>query len=129
MIYNLPNEFNKFAILSISEVAEVLKFKTNESAVSWLIDNQVNIHRFGKKNKGVYELDFYSTLLIPFSKSIIQKYPKSWKDLLKEVIIDDSIYKMILLKIDDNLLSDGSPKTKVKPKTNKEIKLRNELLS
>lgn len=129
MIYNLPNDFNKFAILSISEVAELLKFKTNDSAVSWLIDNQVDIHRFGKKNKGVYELDFYSSLLIPFSKSIIQKNSDSWKDLLRNILANDSIYNMILLKINDNFLSDRKPTTKVKAKTKKEIELRNELLS
>lgn len=129
MIKNLPSNFNQFAILSISEVANVLKFKTIESALSWLDDNYVTVHKFGKKNRGVYELDFYSSLLIPFSKDIIKKYPNNWENLLKEILSNDSVFSMIILKIDDNSLVKKKPKTNVKPQSTKEIELRNKLLS
>lgn len=125
---NLFNDFSKYAFLSLSEIAELLKFKTNDSAISWLNQNKITIHRFGKKSKGVYELDFYSSLMLPFSEDFLKKHPNKGEVLLKEIISNDSIFNMILLKLDDNSIIKRKPKTKVVPKSDKEIELINKLL-
>lgn len=76
----------------------------------------------------VYEIDFSCALLIPFVKDFMNKHPRNWEVLLKSILLNDSVYNMILLKIDDNSLANKRPKTKVNPKTAKEIELRNKLL-
>ncbi|MEC4005519.1 hypothetical protein OX283_012685 [Flavobacterium sp. SUN052] len=126
---NYLNENQSPSILTIGEVANRLKLKKTESATIWLNQNGVTIHKLNKKSNMVYEIDFSCALLIPFVKDFIKKHPMSWMELLKSILCNDAVYNMILLKIDDNSLASKKPKTKVNPKTAKEIELRNKLLS
>lgn len=125
---NYLNENHSPTILTIGEVANRLKLKKAESATNWLNQNGVTIHKLNRKSNMVYEMDFSCALLIPFVKDFINKHPMNWEVLLKSILLNDSIYNMILLKIDDNSLANKRPKTKVNPKTSKEIELRNKLL-
>lgn len=125
---NNLNENHSPSILTIGEVAKRLKLKKAESATNWLNQNGVTIHKLNKKSNMVYEMDFSCALLIPFVKDFMNKHPMNWEVLLKSILLNDSVYNMILLKIDDNSLANKRPKTKVNPKTAKEIELRNKLL-
>ncbi len=126
---NNLNENHSPSILTIGEVANRLKLKKTESATIWLNQNGVTIHKLNKKSNMVYEMDFSCALLIPFVKDFMNKHPMNWEVLLKSILLNDSVYNMILLKIGDNSLANKRPKTKVNPKTAKEIELRNKLLS
>ena len=117
------------SILTIGEVAKRLKLKKSESATSWLNQNGVTIHKLNKKSNMVYEMDFSCALLIPFVKDFIKKHPMNWEESLKSILSSDAIFNMIRLNINDNSLANRKPKTKVNPKSAKEIELRNKLLS
>ena len=126
---NNLNENHLPSILTIGEVAKRLKLKKSESATSWLNQNGVTIHKLNKKSNMVYEMDFSCALLIPFVKDFIKKHPMNWEESLKSILSSDAIFNMIRLNINDNSLANRKPKTKVNPKSAKEIELRNKLLS
>ena len=127
MITNYSKEFYS-EILTIKEITSRLKFKKNETALNWLVQKNVAVHRHGKRNKFVYAIDFESTMLIHLADNLRKNYPNYWKERLKRVVINDAVYEMILIKLDSNPTIKQST-TKVSPKNNKEKDLLKALLS
>ncbi|MEQ3691862.1 MAG: hypothetical protein ABNG98_10190 [Flavobacterium sp.] len=115
-------------IYTLNAVKQYLEFKKNETALNWLIENDVPIYNHGKRSKMVYQVDFESALLVPLAKNLIKSNPNTWRDSLKMYVRDEIVYDILLSKVLDTPMS-NRPTTRIKPKNSKEEKLLKDLLS
>ncbi len=104
-------EAKNLEILSISEVAKRLNKKDNTATKKWLIKRGVRIYAESKSHY-VYEIDLAVELDKPWVRSLVHKYPDSWKDIYKAVAKDKSVYDLVLMSLGEEI--NYLPKTKVK---------------
>lgn len=98
-------------IMSIKEVGVRIGRKDKECVVKWLQANNVTIHRMPKLIF-VYKIDFECVMILPQVKEFKRNYPSQWVVYYQKTIKDESLYNLIMLKleVDKNYL----PTTKVK---------------
>ena len=120
------NQINSsnLSILTIREVAIKLKLINSEAAKKWLEKRGIRIHKFSKQNI-VYEIEVICEIDKPFVKSLRLKYPLKWKEIYRNLVKDQNVYKLLVLQLEGEL--DYIPTTKVKRNIGDE-KLYNDLM-
>ena len=115
-----------FEILTIAEAGQQIRLKDTEATKKWCISNEVPVYKFSKRDY-VYKLDLQFTLSKPFILNLQKTNPIDWKDILKDIIPDTSLFNYFLLKLGEPRNSKSF--SKVLPTNNKEKDLLNSLLS
>ena len=115
-----------FEIFTIAEVGEQIRLKDTEASKRWCQKNEVPVYKLSSRDC-VYKLDLYYALSKPFVLNIQKTNPLNWKELLKEITPDLSLYNYFLLKL-------GEPRNnkafkEVLPANVKEKNLLNSILS
>lgn len=115
-----------FEIFTVAEVGEQIRLKDTDAAKKWCLRNQVPIYKIS--NRGyVYKLDVHFALSKPFILNLQKTNPLNWKEVLKDITSDISLYNYFLLKL-------GEPRnnkafSKILPTNAKEEDLLKSLLS
>jgi hypothetical protein len=115
-----------FEIFTIAEVGEQIRLKDTDAAKRWCLSNQVPVYKISNRDY-VYKLDLHFALSKPFILNLQKTNPLNWKEVLKDITSDISLYNYFLLKL-------GEPRnnkafSKILPANTKEEDLLKSLLS
>lgn len=119
-------QMNCPAILLLKDVGELIHRKDIECIKKWLNTNKITIYRLGKLTF-IYKVDFDCAMMLPQVKDFKLKYPTQWESYYRQIIKDDALFKMIMLKLEADI--SYKPVTKVKRKSDSDEKLYNKLMS
>ena len=123
---NLEKQMNCPAILSLKEVGELIHLKDMESIKRWLRSNKIIIYKLAKLNY-VYKVDFECAITLPQVRNFRKEYPMQWESYYRQIIKEDALLNMIMLKLDVEI--NYQPTTKVKRRSESDQKLYQRLLS
>ena len=115
-----------FEIITIAEVGEQIRLKDTEAAKRWCLSNDVSVYKFSNRDC-VYKLDLHFAISKPFILNLQKTNPLHWKEVLRDITPDISLYNYFLLKL-------GEPRNskafaEVLPSNSKEQDLLNSLYS
>ena len=115
-----------FEIITIAEVGEQIRLKDTEAAKRWCLSNDVSVYKFSNRDC-VYKLDLHFAISKPFILNLQKTNPLQWKEVLRDITPDISLYNYFLLKL-------GEPRNnkafaEVLPSNSKEQDLLNSLYS
>lgn len=114
------NKRKSLNILSLIEVAEIIKTKDNTATRKWLEKKGIKIYKDTKAHY-VYEIDVAVEIDKPWVVNLINKYPEKWKDIYKKTVKDNAVYEMVLLSLGEDL--SHLPTTKIKSLNGNDKKL------
>lgn len=117
-------EMNGLKFLTLKEVGELIYLKDMESIKRWLTDNKITIYKLVKLNY-VYSVDVECVITLPHVKSFKKEYPQQWESYYRQIIKDDALYNMIMLKLEVEI--SNKPLAKVKLRSQSDEKLYNRL--
>lgn len=123
---NLEKQMNCPPILSLKEVGELIYLKDTESIKRWLCGNKITIYRLVKLNY-VYKVDVECAITLPQVKTFKKEFPLQWEGYYREIIKDNALFNLIMLKLETNI--SYKPASKVKRKSASDEKLYNRLIS
>jgi hypothetical protein len=115
-----------FEIFTVAEVGEQIRLKDTEAAKRWCLSNGVPVYKLSNRDY-VYKLDLHFALSKPFILNLQKTNPLNWKEVLREITPDISLYNYFLLKLDEP--RNNKAFTEVLPSNSKEQDLLNSLLS
>ena len=115
-----------FEILTIAEVGEQVRLKDTDATRRWCLSNDVPLYKLTNKDC-VYKLDLQYAISKSFILNLQKVNPFNWKEALKDITPDVSMYNFFLLKL-------GEPRnamafTDVEPTNETEQKLLKSILS
>jgi hypothetical protein len=87
-----------FEIFTIAEVGEQIRLKDTDAAKRWCLSNQVPVYKLSNRDY-VYKLDLHFALSKPFILNLQKTNPLNWKEVLKDITSDISLYNYFLLKL------------------------------
>lgn len=114
------NKRKSLNILSLIEVAEIIKTKDNTATRKWLEKKGVKVYK-ETKTHFVYEIDVAVEIDKPWVINLMNRYPEKWKDIYKKTVKDNAVYEMVLLSLDEDL--GYLPTTKIKSLNESDKKL------
>lgn len=114
------------AILALKEVGVNIGRKDILCIKKWLNDNKITIYRLGKLAY-VYKVDFDCAMILPQVKDFKRKYPMQWEQYYRKTIKDESLFNLIMLRLEVEM--DYRPTTKVKRRSKSDEELYNKLMS
>lgn len=123
---NLEKQMNCPTILSLKEVGELIHLKDMESIKRWLRGNNIIIYKLAKLNY-VYKVDFECAITLPQVRNFRKEYPMRWESYYRQIIKEDALFNMIMLKLDVEI--NYQPTTKVKRRSQSDQQLYQKLLS
>ena len=85
-------------MLTIRQVAEILKVKDNDTALRWLALKGVPIHS-ELKVKRVYAFSFAFALDLDLAQTLRTQHPHNWKHLYFLVSCNSTIYDCVMTEI------------------------------
>lgn len=99
--------------IPLLKVGNLINRKDRESITSWLIDNDIKIHK--DRHLYVFELQVQMQVLKPLILDCKLRYPHLWKDKLK-ILCDgnNQLCDLFLIEL-DNDHSISTPTTRIKP--------------
>ena len=97
--------FQGAKLLKLNQLETKLGLKCPERIKDWLVDNNVPIHKQGKKTRFVFESDIDIALLKMQAKGLIQLYPKTWQNEFYHRCSSPEIFNLIVqqLKINQSM--------------------------
>lgn len=114
------------SIMTLEMVGIIIKLKHLGSIKRWLNANDIKIYRVSKVSY-VYELDVACAVNIPYVRELKRICSSNWKDLYKQMEKNDTLYNLILYKIDSEI--NHTPTTKVKRRSKSDEELYKKLIS
>jgi hypothetical protein len=118
---------NNIKLISVDEVACLIKAKTLNSAKKWLHKNNITFQKLGGDYFAL-GAEVECEILTTYAKNIQKKYPEVWMELLKKIATDDVVYEMLLNKLSKETFL-KQPTTKIALKNNKEKELLKSLMN
>lgn len=111
-------------MLSVREVADLLRVKDLDTAMRWLRQKNIAIHSMGRTKK-VFACEVAVVLHLLLAQGLRRKYPTTWERIYRFVAKDIDICEVVIAELKD----DHMPKAlnKVKPLTESDKKLLNKL--
>ena len=97
-------------MLTIHQVAEVLKVKDSDTALRWLSLKGVPTHQ-GLKGPRVYAFSLAFALDLDLAKIIRAQLPKTWKHIYSLAACNPIIRDCVLTEMDTDLLNRSSTQT------------------
>lgn len=87
-------------ILTLPQVAERINVRSVDSAIKWLKEMGIKIHRFNQ-SPYVYQIEVDSCIDKPFVQNLRNRFPDKWKDRYREVVKDLSVYNLTITLLED----------------------------
>ena len=106
--------------ISIMEAGEIIRKKDRDAIFSWLINNNVKIHK--EKQDYVFQLEVQMQYLKPLIIDCKNRYPHIWKDKLKILCEGNKqLCELFLIEMDNE--QSAAPSTRIKPKNKQQEEL------
>jgi hypothetical protein len=121
---DLDKQMSSPVIMNLKEIGDQIGRKDIECIKKWLNENCITIHRLGKLTC-VYRVDFECTMMLPQIKDYKRRYPTQWESYYRQIIKDDALYYMIMLRLEADI--SHKPLAKVKRRSQSDEKLYNRL--
>lgn len=113
-------------LLTLSEVADLLKLTSLHSVKKWLRNNNLCLNKISKSYYA-FEVQVKGELEKPLARNLKINYPDRWKEMYKDVASSDSVYNLVVRQIGEEVVH--KPIYKVKTNGLKDEKLLKQLLS
>lgn len=117
---------NYLAILTLIEVAHLIKVKDIDTVKNWLFCKRIQVHKIGKK-LAIYEIDFKCAMALEFVHNLRCKYPKDWQSIYQTIEKDEIVYQLVVRQVLGSSIPE--PATVVQPRNAEDRKLLKELTS
>lgn len=98
---NTENTTYNLDLLTISQVAELLNLKDNESAKKWLKKNGIKTYKFSKC-LFVYKIEIAAAIDRPFVINLRNKFPDRWKSRYRDVVKDLAVFNLLVSEIEES---------------------------
>ena len=112
-------------IMNIKQVGLRIGRKDKDSIMKWLQANNITIHRMPRLIF-VYQIDFECAIILPQVKDFKRTFPSQWEGYYQKTIKDESLFNLIMLKLE--VETTYQPTTKVK-RSKKDEELYQKLMS
>jgi len=121
------NQYNSTGMIPVHQVSEMMSFKSINTTMKWLENNNVKIHRIANK-KYVFEIEVLSEIDKLQVKELKRRFPDRWVEMYRTIASNPKVCELVLLQIGDEPVQ-NTGYTMVKVKNKKEEDLLKQLLS
>ena len=121
------NQYNSTGMIPVHQVSEMMSFKSINTTMKWLENNNVKIHRIANK-KYVFEIEVLSEIDKLQVKELKRRFPDRWIEMYRTIASNPKVCELVLLQIGDEPVQ-NTGYTMVKVKNKKEEDLLKQLLS
>lgn len=117
---------NNSGILTLGEVSNMIMIDSIPAVKKWLKSKNISMNKISKSYY-VYEVEITCELEKQLALNLKRNYPRQWKEMFRCVASSESIYNLVLIHIEGEVVY--KPIHKVKTRGIKDEKLLQELLS
>lgn len=122
----MNNNFNNSGILTLGEVSNLIMIDSIPAVKKWLKSKNIAMNKISKSYY-VYEVEITCELEKQLALNLKRNYPGQWKEMYRCVASNESIYNLVLIHIEGEVVR--KPIHKVKTRGIKDEKLLQELLT